>query len=66
MVFLNMVILAQCYVSGTYDWFVTRVSLIGVFMTIVCSSICIYFRFDEDPVLIAMTFQYISLLKDNI
>lgn len=59
-VYLNSLILAQQYVSGTYNWFVTRVSVIGVVMTAACSVVCIVFRFSEDPILIAMTFSYVS------
>lgn len=64
--YLNSTILAQMYVSGTYNWFVCRVSFISCFMTIVCSVVCMLFRFSEDPILIAMTFTYVNQLKDLI
>ena len=64
--FLDHNILANQIWVGTWCWFAVRVSVVSVFVMGVCTVICILFRFEEEPVLIAMTLSYIIQLENYL
>jgi hypothetical protein len=51
---------------GTMCWFFTRTNLVALLIMTISTSICILYRFEEDPILIAMTLSYVIRLSDML
>lgn len=60
---INNNILAYQYNIGSWCWFSMRVSFMSIALMVVATSLCIWFRFEIDPVLIGMTLTYILDLQ---
>lgn len=63
---LNNNILANQMWVGCWCWFGVRVDYISILIMGASTIVCMVYRFEEDPVLVAMTLSYILQLQDYL
>lgn len=49
-------ILAFMFSAGTLNWFQIRIGIISILLMVISTSVCIWFRFSDDPILVGLTF----------
>lgn len=51
---------------GCWCWYGIRMDFVSITLMATATIVCVYFREDEDPVLLAMVFQYILNIQEYL
>mmetsp|Transcript_21329 Transcript_21329/g.33011 ORF Transcript_21329/g.33011 Transcript_21329/m.33011 type:complete len:118 (+) Transcript_21329:2919-3272(+) len=63
---LDKNVLANQMLIGSWCWYGIRMDFISVTLMITAASLAIIYRYDTNPVLISLSFQYVLNLETNL